>query len=71
MSPGWLAIFVLLPVALGPLPQDEGQRTLVARLCAGGEITIPLGDKDPALPESCPFKACHAGGCRKKFDLAQ
>lgn len=70
MSAGWLAILALLPAAIGPLPQDA-QRTLVARLCAGGEITIPLGDKDPALPESCPFKACHAGGCRKKFDLAQ
>ena len=70
MNPVYFAILALMPIAVGPLPQDE-QRTLVARLCAGGEITIPLGDKEPALPESCPFKACHAGGCRKKFDLAQ
>lgn len=70
MSPGWLTILALLPMAIGPLPQD-GPRTIVAKLCAGGTVTIPLGDKDPALPEPCPFKACHAGGCRKKFDLAQ
>lgn len=70
MSPGWLTILALLPVAIGPLPQD-GQREIVSKLCAGGTVTIPLGDKAPALPEPCPFKACHAGGCRKKFDLAQ
>lgn len=70
MTPGYLALLALVPVALGPLPQD-GERSIVARLCAGGEITIPLRDNAPVLPETCPFKACHAGGCRKKFDLAQ
>lgn len=70
MNPGYFALLALVPLATGPLPRDQ-DRAIVARLCAGGAVTIPLGDKEPALPEACPFKACHAGGCRKKLDLAQ
>lgn len=70
MTPGYLAMLAVIPMAIGPLPQGEGP-VLVARLCAGGTITIPVRDREPQLPETCPFKACHAGSCRKKFDLEQ
>lgn len=70
MSLAPLALLALVPLAIGPLPQGEEQ-VLVARLCSGGTIELPVGGSEPELPEGCPFKACHAGGCRKKFDLAQ
>ena len=67
MSLAPLALLGMVPLAIGPLPQDE-QKALVARLCGGRTIELPVGGSEP---EGCPFKACHAGGCRKKFDLAQ
>ncbi|WP_298307825.1 hypothetical protein [uncultured Erythrobacter sp.] len=63
-----LALFALVPIASGPLPQEE--RTLTLDLCLGGEITIPLGDKDSERPNEhdggCHTQACHAGTCRQK-----
>lgn len=64
-----LLIFVLLPVALGPLPQPE--RVLVAATCYGGKIEIPLGDKDDEPSGDCHPQACHAGSCRERFDQDQ
>ena len=58
----------LIPIALGPLPQPA--RTITADLCNGGSVEIPV-DRNPAREEPCAVKACHAGSCRKRFDLAQ
>lgn len=59
-----LALLALIPLAIGPLPQEE--RSIAAALCNGGTITIPLGDKEPAPRRNCDQKACHAGSCREK-----
>ena len=60
-----LVTLAFLPIAVGPLPQEE--RTLTLDLCLGGEITIPLGDKDGEEKHGCPHQqGCHAGTCREK-----
>lgn len=64
-----LAILALIPLALGPLPQEE--RSLIAALCNGGTITIPLGDKEPKPRRDCHQKGCHAGSCREKSKRAK
>lgn len=64
-----LAILALVPVALGPLPQEE--RSLTISLCLGGEITIPLDEKDGENKRDCHQQACHAGNCRERFDRSQ
>lgn len=64
----WLALLSLLPIAMGPLPASA--QSITAQLCNGGTITIPLKGKAPT-PPPCPEKGCHAGSCRKRFDLAQ
>ena len=61
-----LVILTLLPIAVGPLPQEE--RTLTLDLCLGGEITIPLGSQDNENEGHCPDQqGCHAGTCREKL----
>lgn len=59
-----LALAVLAPVMIGPLPaaQDGG---IVAKLCNGGTITIPLGEDTPRQERGCHPKGCHAGTCRE------
>jgi hypothetical protein len=64
-----LALIALVPVMIGPLP--EAERSITAQLCSGGSVTIPLGNRDDAPSGDCLQKACHAGNCRKQFDLAQ
>lgn len=69
-----LAVFgfvALLPMMIGPPPAQE--RSIVAGLCNGGTISIPLrkGGDGRDVPDPCPVKACHAGACRKTFDLEQ
>jgi hypothetical protein len=59
-----LALAVLVPVMIGPLPAQAG--TITARLCGGGTITIPMGDDSPSLDSGCHPKGCHAGTCRGK-----
>lgn len=59
-----LALAALIPVLIGPLP-DQGA-DITARLCNGGTITIPLGDGSPAPEDRCPPKGCHAATCREK-----
>ncbi len=56
-----------MPVAT---PQAVGG-TMVARLCGGGSIAIPMKDGPAPLPEPCPMKACHSGSCRRQFDRSQ
>ncbi len=63
------ALMAIVPMAIGPLPQEE--RTLAAQLCNGGEITIPIGDKEDGNKRDCHSKACHVGNCREKFKRAQ
>ena len=64
-----LALASLLPLVLGPLPVEG--RTLEARLCNGGSVSIPIEPNDEPIPELCLQKGCHAGCNRKRFDLAQ
>lgn len=62
------ALLALVPLAVGPLTTAE--ETLTAKLCNGGTIEIPLKrEKQPVQP--CAAKGCHAGSCRKRFDLPQ
>jgi hypothetical protein len=58
-----LAIAALVPVLIGPLPAQSA--ALTARLCGGGEISIPLGKGGDKKPD-CHPKGCHAGTCREK-----
>ena len=64
-----VAIVALVPIAIGPLP--EKQEVLVAALCNGGTIEIPLGDQDGEPRRGCHQQACHAGNCRERFDRDQ
>ncbi len=59
-----LAVMALVPLAVGPLPQEE--QSITAALCNGGTITIPLGDEDREPRRDCHQKGCHAGSCREK-----
>lgn len=69
MNPALLGLVALVPMMMGSPPAQE--KSLVAALCNGGTISIPLRDGRRDRPESCQMKGCHAGTCRKKFDLAQ
>ncbi len=60
-----LALAVLVPVMIGPLPADAAG-TITARLCGGGTITIPVGGDPPSQEQGCHPKGCHAGTCRGK-----
>ena len=64
-----IALAALLPLATGPLPQEE--RVLTASLCLGGEVTIPLGDGDPLPERDCKLTACHAANNRERVDRDQ
>lgn len=68
MTSLWLPLAALVPMAMGPLPVSGA--SITAQLCGGGTVEIPLRrDREPVLP--CPEKGCHAGSCRKRFDLSQ
>ena len=61
----FFALAALIPMAIGPLPQESASLTL--SLCLGGEITIPMKDEDKKQHErDCHQKGCHAGACREK-----
>lgn len=64
-----LAILALIPVAIGPLPEE--QQSITSALCNGGTITIPLGDNEPEPSGDCHQKGCHAGSCREKTKRAR
>jgi hypothetical protein len=61
------ALAALVPVLAGPWPADSA--TLTAKLCGGGEITVPLGKGSEDKPE-CHPKGCHAGACRERSKRA-
>lgn len=72
MNTAAFALFALIPTLIGPLPAPE--KTISAKICSGTRtraIDIPVGPGKPQLPEPCEAKGCHAGSCRKRFDLAQ
>ena len=69
MNPAILGLLAMVPMMVGLPPAQE--RSLVAALCNGGTISIPLKDDGKEQPQPCAMKACHAGTCRKKFDLTQ
>ena len=59
-----LAAMAIVPLAIGPVPEEDP--VLIATLCNGGTIAIPLGNKDETPKRDCHQKACHAGTCRQK-----
>jgi len=63
MNGAALAFAALIPIAAGPLPQEE--QALKVGLCGGGVILIPLGNGD-APERNCDPTACHAATCREK-----
>lgn len=72
MNAAVLAIFVLLPSAIGPLPQAPA--TMVLSICSGTgnrALEVPIPGRQPDMPEPCPAKACHAGCNRKQIDPSQ
>lgn len=69
MTHGLLALVGFIPAMVGPLP--GGERVLVAQLCGGGTITIPVGGDEPQEDPMCHKAGCHAQTCRRKFDLRQ
>ena len=60
-----LGLAALVPAMIGPLPAETP--VLIAELCNGGTIEIPLGPGKDAPAEMCRLDACHAGNCRKKL----
>lgn len=69
MSAGWIALMALVPLMVGPLPGEE--RTLVASLCNGGTLWLPLGKGEPEPVEQAAAKGCHAGCLRKRGERSQ
>ena len=67
MTPALVRLFALaalVPVLIGPLPAQSA--SLTARLCGGGEISIPLGKGSRDDQRDCHPKGCHAATCREK-----
>ena len=70
MTPAIFGLIAMVPMMLGSPPVQE--KSLVAALCNGGTISIPLKDSNKRdggkdRPDPCQMKACHAGTCRKKL----
>ncbi len=63
-----VSLLALLPLAIGTQPSS--QSSITAALCGGGTVEIPIKRNQQPEPP-CVAKGCHAGSCRKKFDLAQ
>lgn len=63
-----VGLIALIPMIIGPLPQEPN--ALTVSLCGGGEITISLGDESPEDKRDCHQQACHAGTCREKTKRA-
>ncbi len=61
-----IRLVAIIPMATGPLPMPQEQRTLTMGLCDGGQIVIPLGNEDEKPERDCHQQACHAGTCREK-----
>jgi hypothetical protein len=69
------ALFALLPAMVGPVPLEQGSRSLVLALCGGGSMEIALRSDDGTLPAPattpCCAKGCHNSERRKLLDRGQ
>ncbi|MGI9376740.1 hypothetical protein EB810_11675 [Altererythrobacter sp. FM1] len=69
------AIVALIPAIVGPAPADGEAASggLIAQLCNGGTISIPVnGQPLPPTTQPCCAKGCHSSERkRKQFDPAQ
>ncbi len=63
-----IALLALVPMSIGPLPIQP--LSILARICGGGTIEIPI-KREKQKESPCFAKGCHAGACRKRFDLRQ
>jgi len=65
------AALALLPAMIGPLEAEA--RALVAPLCGGGAVSIPVAPDGPPGPVQgpCCAKGCHTGSSRKRLDRTQ
>nr|WP_298895711.1 hypothetical protein [uncultured Altererythrobacter sp.] len=62
-----LAVLSFLLASIPAAAASADGNVLIAQLCNGGTIAIPLGNDDkPAPIKPCHIKACHAGTCRQK-----
>ncbi|GGB89152.1 hypothetical protein GCM10011494_04350 [Novosphingobium endophyticum] len=66
-----LSALALVPAMIGPLQAEA--RSLVAPLCGGASLSIPVAPEGPPGPSQgpCCAKGCHAGSCRKRLDRPQ
>lgn len=71
MNLALFALVALVPAMLGPAPRQDGRAELVAQLCNGGAMVIPLPSETPEPPARCAQKGCHAGCNRKRLDPSQ
>ena len=72
MNAAAFALLSLLPIVIGPSPAPA--KTISTKKSSGARtltIDIPITPDKPELPKPCETKGCHAGSCRKRFDLAQ
>lgn len=67
-----LGALALVPAMIGPLEAEA--RSLVAPLCGGGAVSIPMAPSDaPPGPVQgpCCAKGCHNSSSRKRLDRSQ
>ena len=69
MRAGMFALLALLPASFGPVPISA--KTVEARLCGGGVISIPIPMRETPPVAPCHSKGCHALCSRKRIDPAQ
>lgn len=66
-----LAAFAFIAATLPAPPAGAEGDVLIAKLCNGGTIEIPIGDSEDQEPKGpCHLQACHAGTCRVKVKHA-
>lgn len=66
ISPGF-GIVALVPLMIGATSIDPHRaESIVAGLCNGGAVVIPVGNREAPPPPPCSTKGCHAGCSRKR-----
>ena len=61
-----LAAFAFVLASIPAPPASAEADVLIAMLCNGGTIAIPIEDGDaPAPSKPCELQACHAATCRQ------
>ena len=69
------ALLALVPAMVGPLPIEQGSRSLLLALCGGGSVRIALESDDGTLPAPattpCCAKGCHSAERRRLLDRGQ